>query len=83
MKQESWSVSADGPNCVKVVIDPSIDLTGLEIKLINDLRQPFMKQKLESHTLTLCSSIDMPVYAQIADSMKYVSGSGDAYYRNR
>ncbi len=83
MKNDSWSVSADTEQCVHIIIDDSVDLTDLELTLINDVRTPILKMKVNTREIHLCSHTDKPMFAQLGNSVKYVFGSGKEYYGNK
>jgi hypothetical protein len=80
--QKGWSVSADTEHCVHILIDDNIDLEGLELTLINDVRIPILKMKINTREIHICSHTEKPMFAQIGNSVKYVEGSGAEYYQN-
>jgi hypothetical protein len=79
---DKWKVARENDNCVHAIIDESVDITGLEFSLVNDLRQKIVTMKVTCHEIYLCSELNRPTYAQLGDSMKYVDGSGSEYYKH-
>jgi hypothetical protein len=83
MKNDSWSVTADTEHCVHIIIDNTVDITDLELTLINDVRIPILKMKVDSREITICTHTEKPMFAQLGNSVKYVFGSGKEYYENK
>jgi hypothetical protein len=82
MKNDSWSVTADTEHCVHIIIDNTVDITDLELTLINDVRIPILKMKVDSREITICTHTEKPMFVQLGNSVKYVFGSGKEYYEN-
>ena len=80
MLGKEWSVVAETDECVLVTIDDSVSLDGLELTLINDVRIPIIKLKLNSREIHICSHTNKPMFAQIGNCVKYVEGSGKSMY---
>ena len=77
-----WTVSADTEHCVHILIDEGVELDGLELTLINDVRLPIIKMKINTREIHICSHTEKPMFAQIGTSVKYVINSGAEYYEN-
>ena len=80
MINNEWQVVAESDECVFVTIDESVDLEGLELTLINDVRIPIVKLKVNSREIHICSHTEKPMFAQLGNSVKYVKGSGKSMY---
>jgi hypothetical protein len=80
MLGKEWSVVAETDECVLVTIDDSVSLDGLELTLINDVRIPIIKLKINSREIHICSHTNKPMFAQIGNCVKYVEGSGKSMY---
>lgn len=77
---EQWQVEAENDNCVLIKINDDVDITNLEVTLINDVRTPILKLKVESRELHICSATEKPMFCQLGNSVKYVKGSGTKSY---
>ena len=82
MLATEWQVIAEDDECVLVTIDEEVDITGLELILINDVRTPIVKLKVNSREIHICSHTEKPMFAQLGNSVKYVKGSGKSMYNN-
>jgi hypothetical protein len=82
MLANEWQVIAEDDECVLVTIDEEVDITGLELILINDVRTPIVKLKVNSREIHICSHTEKPMFAQLGNSVKYVKGSGKSMYNN-
>ena len=71
---------AESDECVLVQIGEDIDLTDLELTLISDTRTPIVKLKVNMREIHICSHTEKPMFAQLGNSVKYVSGSGKSMY---
>jgi hypothetical protein len=80
MINNEWQVVAESDECVFITIDESVDLEGLELTLINDVRIPIVKLKVNSREIHICSHTEKPMFAQLGNSVKYVKGSGKSMY---
>lgn len=80
MLGKEWQVVAESDECVLVTIDESVDLDGLELTLISDVRIPIVKLKVNSREIHICSHTEKPMFAQLGNSVKYVKGSGKSMY---
>ena len=76
MLLEQWNVEAESDECVLVTINPDVELEGLELTLINDVRTPILKLKVNSREIHICSHTEKPMFCQLGNSVKYVKGSG-------
>ena len=81
MLLEQWNVEAESDECVLVTINPDVELEGLELTLINDVRTPILKLKVNSREIHICSHTDKPMFCQLGNSVKYVKGSGSKSYQ--
>ncbi len=80
MLLEQWNVEAESDECVLVTINPDVELDGLELTLINDVRTPILKLKVSSREIHICSHTEKPMFCQLGNSVKYVKGSGSKSY---
>lgn len=80
MLSTEWNVVAESDECVLVQIGEDIDLTDLELTLISDNRTPIVKLKVNMREIHICSHTEKPMFAQLGNSVKYVSGSGKSMY---
>jgi hypothetical protein len=80
MLAKEWQVVAENDECVLVTIDDDVSLDGLELTLINDVRTPILKLKVNSREIHICSHTEKPMFAQLGNSVKYVKGSGKSMY---
>ena len=80
MKNGSWSVTADTEQCVHIIIEDSVDITDLELTLISDVRIPILKMKVNSRDIHICTHTEKPMFAQLGNSVKYITGSGKNSY---
>lgn len=80
MLSTEWNVVAESDECVLVQIGEDIDLTDLELTLISDTRTPIVKLKVNMREIHICSHTEKPMFAQLGNSVKYVSGSGKSMY---
>ncbi len=78
---EQWHVEAENDECVLVTINPDVDLDGLELTLINDVRTPIVKLKVNTREIHICSHTEKPMFCQLGNSVKYVKGSGSKSYQ--
>lgn len=78
---EQWQVEAENDECVLVTINPDVDLEGLELTLINDVRTPILKLKVNTREIHICSHTEKPMFCQLGNSVKYVKGSGSKSYQ--
>jgi hypothetical protein len=81
MLLEQWNVEAESDECVLVTINPDVELEGLELTLINDVRTPILKLKVNSREIHICSHTEKPMFCQLGNSVKYVKGSGSKSYQ--
>ncbi len=81
MLLEQWQVEAESDECVLVTINPDVELEGLELTLINDVRTPILKLKVNSREIHICSHTEKPMFCQLGNSVKYVKGSGSKSYQ--
>jgi hypothetical protein len=81
MLLEQWNVEAESDECVLVTINPGVELEGLELTLINDVRTPILKLKVNSREIHICSHTEKPMFCQLGNSVKYVKGSGSKSYQ--
>ena len=82
MKDMDWDVNAQGSECVHITIKENVDIENMELVLLNDVRVPIVKMKLNSREIDICTHTEKPMFAQIGHSVKYVNGSGDVYYND-
>jgi hypothetical protein len=80
MNGNDWEVIAETDECVLVTINEDVPLEGLELTLINDVRTPIVKLKVNAREIHICSHTEKPMFAQIGASVKYVKGSGKSMY---
>ena len=80
MLSTEWNVVAESDECVLVQIGEDIDLTDLELTLISDTRTPIVKLKVNMREIHICSHTEKPMFAQLGNSVKYVSGSVKSMY---
>lgn len=80
MLNSDWDVIAETEECVLVTISDSVSIDNLELVLISDTRQPIVKLKVNSREIHICSHTEKPMFAQLGNSVKYVSGSGKSMY---
>ena len=80
MLGKEWKVVAESDECVLVTISDDVDLEGLELTLISDVRIPIVKLKVNSREIHICSHTEKPMFAQLGNSVKYVKGSGKSMY---
>jgi hypothetical protein len=80
LTQKSWKAIAVSKECIDIIIDEDIDLSDLGLTILNENRLPIFKLKLTAHTTSFCLPSGKPMFAQIANFVKYVEGSGHSYY---
>lgn len=80
MLSKEWEVVAESDQCVLVTIGEDVDIEGLELILISDVRIPIVKLKVNSRKIQICSHTQKPMFAQLGNSVKYVKGSGSSMY---
>lgn len=80
MLNNKWKVEAESDECVLVTIDDDVSLDELELTLINDVRTPIVKLKVNTREIHICSHTEKPMFAQLGNSVKYVKGSGKSMY---
>ncbi len=80
MLGKEWQVVAENDECVLVTINDDVDIENLELTLINDVRTPILKLKVNSREIHICSHTEKPMFAQLGNSVKYVKGSGKEMY---
>jgi hypothetical protein len=81
ISHNDWILQSDGDSCVVVTIGSGVNLEDLQFQLISAERIPIVTMKVMNRTFHLCSNLHKPVFAQLGDSMKYVTGSGDETYK--
>jgi hypothetical protein len=81
MNSNDWTVTAETDECVLVTINDDVPLEGLELTLINDVRTPIVKLKVNSREIHICSHTEKPMFAQLGNSVQYVKGSGKSMYK--
>ncbi len=81
MLSNNWQVIAENDECVLVTINDDVDIEGLELTLINDVRLPIVKLKVNTREIHICSHTEKPMFAQLGNSVKYVKGSGKSMYK--
>ena len=77
---DNWKAIAINDQHIRVQFDENTDIAGLEITLINELRQPILREKVTSHKMTIVSETEYPIFVQVGHALKYVEGSGGASY---
>lgn len=82
MKDSDWTVTADGDECVHIIINDDVDITDMELMLLSDTRSSIIKMKLNMRDIHICTHTNKPMFAQIGHSVKYVKNSGAEYYEN-
>jgi len=82
MKDSDWNVTADGEECVHIIINEDVDITDMELVILSDTRSSIIKMKVNSKDIHICTHTDKPMFAQIGHSVKYVKNSGAEYYEN-
>lgn len=80
MNANDWEVIAETDECVLVTINEDVPLDELELTLINDVRTPIVKLKVNTREIHICSHTEKPMFAQLGSSVKYVKGSGKSMY---
>ena len=80
MLATEWQVIAEDDECVLVTIDYDVSIDGLDLTLINDVRTPIVKLKVNTREIHICSHTEKPMFAQLGNSVKYVKGSGKSMY---
>ncbi len=80
MLLQQWDVEAENEQCVLVKIHDDVDIENLELTLINEVRIPIIKVKVESREMHICSPTEKPMFCQLGNSVKYVKGSGSKSY---
>ena len=79
MSNNFKAIAIDANN-VRVQFDESADIAGLEVVLINKLREPVLRQKVVAHSMTLQGETAYPMFVQVGTTVKYVEGSGHSEY---
>jgi hypothetical protein len=80
MINNDWNVIAESDECVLVTINDDVDISNLELTLISDTRIPILKLKVTSREIHICSHTEKPMFAQLDNCVKYVTGSGKSMY---
>lgn len=68
-------------SCIRVTINKDIEIKDLKLSLIDEERKLITRMDVNSHEIYFCISIGNLIFAQLGDSVKYVSGSGDDSYK--
>jgi len=80
MLLSKWDVVAETEQCVLVTIDEDVDLTNLELTIIDEFRIPVIKLKVNTRDISICLQTGKPMFAQLGNSVKYITGSGKNSY---
>lgn len=78
---DKWDISVDAEGMVHLDIDDVIDIDDLTLTLISDVRIPIISLKVTSYHMLFPMNICKPTFGQLGDSVKYVSGSGNEFYK--
>jgi len=82
-----WSVKPeikDEHTCIHVVISTKLDFTKLDFTLLDENRIPIVIMRVTNCEIYFCvPSIGRPMFAQLGDSVKYITGSGAEAYKNK
>jgi hypothetical protein len=78
---DKWDISVDGEGMVQLNIDRVIDIDDLTLTLISDVRIPITSLKVTSHKMSFPMNVCKPTFGQLGDSVKYVTGSGNEFYK--
>lgn len=80
----SWSVTTaikEGETCVHIHIVESLDITNLELLILDEDRKPIVRMKVMDREIYFCMMIGNPMFAQLGDCIRYVDGSGSEFYK--
>lgn len=78
---DKWDILVDDGGMVHLDIDDIIDVNDLTLTLISDVRIPITSLKVTSHNMSFPMNVCKPTFAQLGDSVKYVTGSGNEFYK--
>lgn len=83
---KDWKVSALDENCIKINIDPDLDLEGSSIKILGSERNLLTVISPDSYEIQFCTYTGRPMFVELHTpsgvSVKYVQGSGKDFYQN-
>ena len=83
---KDWKVSALHENCIKINIDPDLDLEGSSIKILGSERNLLTVISPDSYEIQFCTYTGRPMFVELHTpsgvSVKYVQGSGKDFYQN-
>jgi hypothetical protein len=82
---QEWNAYAETASCVRVVIDNSVSIEGMKMKVLSGERQTLLACKVESHDSTFCFETTKPLYVELHTqdskvSVRYVEKSGSSSY---
>lgn len=80
MSLTKWDVFVDEQQILHIKIAEDIDINNLKFTLISDVRLPIFTIPITGHTMDFDSSNELPMFGQLGDSVKYVTGSGKKSY---
>lgn len=76
----NWSAKAESDNCILIEIDSAIDITNFKITLKDQFRCLILTKKIDKHKFKICTNTEMPMFADINNSVRYVEKSGSKAY---
>jgi len=83
MELNDWNVDIDEDKKIHVVINDNVNIDGLSIILLSEKRTLIQKIDIDSRNMQIsCEDLEMPIFAQINHSVKYVLGSGGNFYKD-
>lgn len=73
-----------GQNCIKVTIDPELNLEGAQLRILGSSRNLLVTIKPVNLVNEICLSTDNPMFVELVTpcgvSVQYVFGSGKDFY---
>jgi hypothetical protein len=78
---DKWNICVDVEGNIHLAIQDVIDITDLSLTFISDVRIPITTFKITSYNMVFPFNVCKPTFAQLGDSVKYVTGSGNEFYK--
>ncbi len=84
---QDFKAETSDENCIKITIDPDLNLEGAQLRILGSSRNLLVTIKPVNLVNEICLSTDNPMFVELITpcgiSVQYVMGSGkDFYFKN-
>ena len=81
---QDFKAEAEGKNCIKVTVDPDLNLDGAHLRILGSSRNLLVTIKPVNLVNEICLSTENPMFVELITpsgiSVQYVRGSGKDFY---